>query len=147
MPTRFCTTPLPPRMLTPAARDQRTRMMSIGMRATVVRRMAENMAARTRGNSVYPMMQTLWANELRIEVWLAGIRAATIPSRTHMFPPSSLICSVTTASPIQTMAKTPLKTMSFWSGWAQKLSSKLSSRQKIRGPHMSQSRRPGVMLF
>lgn len=32
--------------------------------------------------------------------------------RTHIFPPNNLICSVTTASPIQTIAKTPLNTSS-----------------------------------
>ncbi len=60
-----------------------------------------------------------------------------------MLPPSSLICSVTTASPIHTMAKMPLKTTSLWASRALKLSSRLSSRQKIRGPHRSQSRRAG----
>ena len=62
-----------------------------------------------------------------------------------MFPPSNLICSVTTASPIQTKAKTPEKTRSLWSPFAPHDKNKLSSRQKIRGPHKSQSLRPSLM--
>ncbi len=64
-----------------------------------------------------------------------------------MFPPSNLICSVTIASPIHTMAKTPEKMAYFCLGWPQILNSTDSNRQKIRGPHKSQSLRPGVMLF
>ncbi|KAK5624445.1 hypothetical protein RRF57_000160 [Xylaria bambusicola] len=36
---------------------------------------------------------------------------------------------------------------SFCVGWPQMLSSTASARQKISGPHKSQSLRPGVMLF
>lgn len=51
-----------------------------------------------------------------------------------MFPPKSLICVVTTASPIQTSAKTPEKTVVFCLLDAVIDSSKLRSRQKINGP-------------
>ena len=64
---------------------------------------------------------------------------------TYMLPPRSLICSVTTASPIHTMAKMPEKTRSFWLSCAPRERNRLSSRQKIRGPHRSQSRRPSLM--
>jgi hypothetical protein len=64
---------------------------------------------------------------------------------TYMFPPSSLICIVTTASPIQTMAKTPENTKSFCPLNALKLSSRLSSKQNTNGPHKSQSRSPSLM--
>jgi hypothetical protein len=53
---------------------------------------------------------------------------------TYMFPPSSLIWSVTAASPIQTSAKTPEKAKDFCSGSARKEMNKLRSRQKSRGP-------------
>lgn len=66
--------------------------------------------------------------------------------KTYMFPPSNLICAVTTASPIQTIAKTPLNTKLFCSGLALKLSSKLSKRQKTSGPQRSQSRSPGLIF-
>lgn len=62
-----------------------------------------------------------------------------------MLPPSSLICVVTTASPIHTIAKTPEKTWLFCSGLALKLSSELSSKQNTNGPHRSQSRSPLLM--
>lgn len=62
-----------------------------------------------------------------------------------MLPPSSLICSVTTASPIQTMAKTPEKTRSFWSPFAPHERNRLSSRQKMSGPQRSQSRKPSLV--
>lgn len=62
-----------------------------------------------------------------------------------MFPPSSLICIVTTASPIHTMAKTPEKTRSFCLPPAPHERNRLSSRQKMSGPHRSQSRRPSLM--
>lgn len=51
-----------------------------------------------------------------------------------MFPPKSLICVVTTASPIQTSAKTPEKTAVFCLLDAVNDSSKLRSRQNINGP-------------
>lgn len=51
-----------------------------------------------------------------------------------MFPPKSLICVVTTASPIQTSANTPEKTAVFCLPDAVIDSSKLSSRQNINGP-------------
>ena len=53
---------------------------------------------------------------------------------THMFPPSSLICRVTTASPIQTIEKTPAKTKSVCCLLARTAKNMLSSKQKIRGP-------------
>lgn len=59
MPTRFFTTPLPPKMLTPAAKDHATRNRYTGTRATVGMPKAERSAAITKGNKVYPMMQTL----------------------------------------------------------------------------------------
>jgi len=52
----------------------------------------------------------------------------------HIFPPNSLICIVTTASPIQTRAKTPEKTAVFCAPDAVKDSSRLKSRQNMRGP-------------
>ena len=51
-----------------------------------------------------------------------------------MFPPSSLICAVTTASPIQMKAKTPEKTRVFCSDEAVIERSRLRSRQKMSGP-------------
>jgi len=45
-----------------------------------------------------------------------------------------LICIVTTASPIQTIAKTPEKTKLFWSPDAVIDNSKLNSKQKMSGP-------------
>lgn len=51
-----------------------------------------------------------------------------------MFPPKSLICVVTTASPIHTKAKTPEKTAVFCLLDAVIDSSKLRSRQNINGP-------------
>lgn len=51
-----------------------------------------------------------------------------------MFPPNSLICVVTTASPIQTSAKTPEKTVVFCLLDAVIDRSKLRSRQNINGP-------------
>lgn len=51
-----------------------------------------------------------------------------------MFPPRSLICSVTIASPSQTVAKTPEKTSERWSSRAFMLRRKESRRQKSRGP-------------
>ena len=51
-----------------------------------------------------------------------------------MFPPSNLICSVTTASPIQTMENTPENTKSVCALLARIDRNKESSRQKIKGP-------------
>lgn len=51
-----------------------------------------------------------------------------------MFPPSSLICSVTIASPSQMVAKTPEKTSERWSSRALMLRRKDKRRQKRRGP-------------
>ena len=80
-----------------------------------------------------------------------------------MFPPSNLICIVTTASPIQMSAKTPEKTTLFCSLFAVIERSKLSNRQNINGPlirsvsnftsgrighmpyHRSQSRKPSLI--
>lgn len=52
----------------------------------------------------------------------------------YMLPPRSLICAVTTASPIQIRAKTPEKTTVFCSDDAVMESSRLSNKQKISGP-------------
>jgi len=62
-----------------------------------------------------------------------------------MLPPRSLICIVTTASPIHTMAKTPEKTRSFCLPPAPQDRNKLSSKQKMSGPQRSQSLRPSLM--
>lgn len=53
---------------------------------------------------------------------------------TYIFPPRSFICSVTTASPIQTMVKTPEKTSDDWSSCARMDRNMLRSKQKMRGP-------------
>jgi hypothetical protein len=53
---------------------------------------------------------------------------------TYMFPPSSLICKVTTASPIQTIEKTPEKTRSDCLLEARRERNMLSKRQNISGP-------------
>lgn len=53
---------------------------------------------------------------------------------THMFPPSSLICSVTTASPIHTIEKTPEKTRSDCLLEARIDRNMLNKRQNISGP-------------
>jgi hypothetical protein len=62
-----------------------------------------------------------------------------------MLPPRSLICIVTTASPTHTRAKTPEKTRSLCCPPAPHERNKLSSRQKMSGPHRSQSLRPSLM--
>ena len=51
-----------------------------------------------------------------------------------MLPPSSLICRVTTASPIHTIEKTPEKTRLFCFSCALMDKNKLRRRQKIIGP-------------
>ena len=53
---------------------------------------------------------------------------------THIFPPSSLICSVTTASPIHTMEKTPEKTSDDCSSFARTDRNMLKSKQNMSGP-------------
>lgn len=53
---------------------------------------------------------------------------------TYMLPPRSLIWKVTTASAIQIMAKTPLKTNERWSSRALIERRKDRSRQKSSGP-------------
>ncbi len=53
---------------------------------------------------------------------------------THIFPPSSLICRVTTDSPIQTIEKTPENTRSDCSLEARIDKNMLRSRQNISGP-------------
>lgn len=79
------------------------------------------------------MMQTDWKNELD-----ADASSVTTPNSrpcfSYMFPPRSLICAVTTASPIHTRANTPEKTTVFCSDEAVIERSRLSNRQKIRGP-------------
>lgn len=105
------------------------------------------------------MMHTDWKNELSKEsanlqdnrCWYA-----------YMLPPKSLICIVTTASPIQTNAKTPEKTPIFCSLDFVIDNNKLRSRQKMSGPlnprvspyvrppmneayHRSQSLKPSLM--
>ena len=52
MPTRFRTTPEPPKMLTPAAKDHATNTRYTGIRAMVGSPSALSMAAMTKGNSV-----------------------------------------------------------------------------------------------
>ena len=64
MPTLFLTTPLPPRILTPAASNQAMRTRYTGTRTTMGMPRALSKAAMTRGNRVYPMMQILCAKEL-----------------------------------------------------------------------------------
>lgn len=56
-----------------------------------------------------------------------------------MFPPNNLICAVTTASPIHTIAKTPANTSVFCVSLALILRSVLSARQNTSGPQRSQS--------
>ena len=56
-----------------------------------------------------------------------------------MFPPSSLIWAVTTASPIHTIENTPANTWVFCESLAEMLSKVLSVRQNINGPQRSQS--------
>ena len=96
----------------------------------------------TRGKRVYPMMQIDWKKELD-RALACAYGKKELP--TDMFPPSSLICIVTTASPIQTRAKTPEKTMVFCSLDAVMESRRLRSKQNIRGPlrvslvHLGQS--------
>jgi hypothetical protein len=64
MPTRFLTTPEPPRILTPAASDHATSTMYTGILAIMGRPIALSIDAMTSGNKVYPMMHTDWKNEL-----------------------------------------------------------------------------------
>lgn len=77
------------------------------------------------------MIQIDWKNELGMSLAKPGKSIFGMP---YMFPPRSLICIVTTASPIHTMAKTPEKTAVFWSLDEGIDSSKLRSRQNINGP-------------
>lgn len=56
------------------------------------------------------------------------------PGYTYILPPNSLICVVTTASPIQTNANTPENTPTFCSLDLVTDNSKLRRRQKISGP-------------
>ena len=85
----------------------------------------------TNGKRVYPMMHIDWKKELAYRV---NSQQDTMPGATHMFPPNSLICMVTTASPIHTKAKTPEKTIVFCLPDAVIDSSKLKRRQNINGP-------------
>jgi hypothetical protein len=62
-----------------------------------------------------------------------------------MLPPNSLICIVTTASPIHIRAKTPENTRSFCLPPAPHERNRLSNKQKISGPHRSQSLKPSLM--
>jgi hypothetical protein len=54
--------------------------------------------------------------------------------KTYMLPPRSLICKVTTAEPIQIMAKTPEKTAASCSSRAPRARRKLRRRLKRSGP-------------
>jgi hypothetical protein len=54
-------------MLTPAAKDHAMSARYTGIRAIVGRPNALSIAAMTRGNRVYPMMQTDWKKELMTE--------------------------------------------------------------------------------
>lgn len=94
--------------------------------------MALRTAAITRGKSVYPMMLTDCMKELEHRV--SNEQRSVMTESTHMFPPSSLICKVTTASPIQTIEKTPEKTRSDCSLEARRERNMLSKRQNISGP-------------
>lgn len=68
-------------------------------------------------------------------IWNMSVGVQSIlNSSTYIFPPSSLICRVTTASPIQTIENTPEKTRSVCSLLARSDKNKLRSRQKISGP-------------
>jgi hypothetical protein len=58
------TTPLPPRILTPAANDHATSTRYTGILAICGRFKAESNDAMTSGKRVYPITQILWANEL-----------------------------------------------------------------------------------
>jgi hypothetical protein len=119
-------------MLTPAARDQAISAMYTGIRAKVGKPRALRRAAITKGNKVYPMMQTDWKNEL--ENGLLAEYPEVLKWNTNIFPPRSLICRVTTASPIQIIEKTPEKTSDDWSSCARIERNMLSRRQKMRGP-------------
>jgi hypothetical protein len=88
--------------------------------------------AMTRGNKVYPMMHTDWKKELARE--LATCSSGNQERRTYMFPPRSLICKVTTASPIQTMVNTPENTRLDCSSDALMDKNMLRRRQNINGP-------------
>ena len=76
------------------------------------------------------MMQTDCMKELSSVSSYCNVRSHSA----YMFPPSNLICNVTTASPIQTIEKTPEKTRSVCALLARIDRNKLSSRQKINGP-------------
>ena len=78
------------------------------------------------------MMHIDCKNEL--ETCVSKIRRLALSKDNYIFPPNSLICVVTTASPIQTSAKTPEKTAVFCVPDAVIESSKLRSRQNINGP-------------
>ncbi len=68
----------------------------------------------------------------------------------YIFPPNSFICRVTTASPIQTIAKTPEKTSDFCSPLALIDRSKLSSKLNKSGPleyNSIVSRAPTIPAF
>ena len=80
---------------------------------------------------MYPMMLTDCMKELEIE---SAMSRKCYTESTYMFPPSSLICKVTTASPIQTIEKTPEKTRSDCLLEARRERNMLSKRQNISGP-------------
>ena len=79
-----------------------------------------------------------WKKELRIAL-AKVICAKKVQEGAYMLPPSSLICIVTTISPIHTRAKTPENTVVFCSLDTVIDSSKLSNRQKMRGPLYTKS--------
>ena len=79
------------------------------------------------------MMHTDWKKELNGDA-SSVMTQDSRPCFSHIFPPRSLICAVTTASPIHTSANTPEKTTIFCSDEAVIERSRLSDRQKIRGP-------------
>jgi hypothetical protein len=64
MPTRFRTTPDPPIIDTPAARDHAMRTRYTGTLTMMGMPMALRSAAMTSGNSVYPMIETDWKKAL-----------------------------------------------------------------------------------
>ena len=101
------------------------------------------------------MIQTLCANELDPPQHKVVSKISHHPTslkkrpkkNTHIFPPSNLICNVTTASPTQIIANTPLNTTSLCSSLPAKLNRLLNTKQKINGPHRSQSRNPALIPF
>ena len=115
----------------------------------------------TSGKRVYPIMQIDWKNELCNES-VVSHNALPLECLAYMLPPKSLICVVTTASPIQINANTPENTPVVCSLDLVIDNNKLRRRQKMSGPlslgispytcqpmkgayHKSQSLKPSLM--